>query len=238
MLGSLEKLVAVLGTPLAVIYAVGHLAQVVNLWLVETAHEFSFVTAWHVVSILDRAVVIGLGLKYLVWTLPVAALILWLLPRLLQSFPDLVSRYAILRGLRRGVSSDADDGDQKTWLEWWMWSVFGSLVVSLLIVFIWLPVQAFLSPEDDPVLTYLPHVNIAVVTASADVGSEEQALVGLSETPYDATQNRRADAPTAVEGVLLSHDEQYWYVFSEHGPSKGRIVIVPVTRTSEIQVTR
>jgi len=32
MLGSLEKLVAVLGTPLAVIYAIGSLAQVVNLW--------------------------------------------------------------------------------------------------------------------------------------------------------------------------------------------------------------
>jgi hypothetical protein len=234
MLGSLEKLVAVLGTPLAVIYAIGSLAQVVNLWWVETAYEFRFLTAWHIVSIMDRAVVIGLGLKYLLWTLPVAALALWLLPRLLRRLPESADRYAILRNLRQGVLSNPEDENQKSWLEQWIWLVCGSFVVSLLIVVFWLPVQGYLSPGDNPVLKYLPHASITVAATPSSLDGDGQALVDSTGPSYSETQNEQAVEPTTVEGVLLSHDEAYWYVFSERGPSKGTVVAIPVTQTREI----
>jgi hypothetical protein len=236
MLGSLEKLVAVLGTPLAVIYAIGSLAQVVNVWWVETAYQFRFLTAWHIVSIMDRTVVIGLGLKYLLWTLPVAALALWLLPRLLRRLPESAFRYAILRNLRQGVLSSSEDEDQKSWLEQWIWLVCSAFVVSLLIVVFWLPVQARLSAGDDPVLKYLPHAKITVAATPPSLNSNGQALVSSTEPSYNETQNEQAVESTAVEGVLLSHDEAYWYVFSEQGPSKGTVVAIPVSQTSEIRM--
>jgi hypothetical protein len=236
MLGSLEKLVAVLGTPLAVIYAIGSLAQVVNVWWVETAYEFRFLTAWHIVSMMDSAVVIGLGLKYLLWTLPVAAVALWLLPRLLRRLPESAARYTILRNLRQGVLSSSEDENQKSWLERWIWLVCSAFVVSLLIVVFWLPVQARLTAGDDPVLKYLPHANITAAATPPSLSSNGQALVGWTTPSYNETQNEQAVEPTVVEGVLLSHDEAYWYVFSERGPSKGTVVAIPVSQTSEIRM--
>jgi hypothetical protein len=185
---------------------------------------------------MDKAVVIGLGLKYLLWTLPVAALVLWLLPRLLRRLPESADRYAILRNLRQGVLSNPEDENQKSWLERWIWLVCGSFVVSLLIVVFWLPVQARLSAGDDPVLKYLPHTRITAAASPPSTDSSGAALVSLTEPSYSETQNEQAVEPAVVEGVLLSHDEAYWYVFSEQGPSKGTVVAIPVTQTSEIRM--
>jgi hypothetical protein len=241
MLGSLEKSVAIFGTPLAVIYTIGHLAQVVNVWWIEKAYTLNFIAAWHVVSLLDRSVVIGLGLKYLAWTLPVVAMVLWLLVRLFRSDSGPVSRYAILRDVGRRLLPGSEDEDQRTWFEWWIWLVCGSFVVSLLVVFVWLPVQAFLSPEDDPVLAYLPLASITVAAGpetdtSNSVGTET-AFTDSIEHSYSAARGGQAVENGAVEGVLLSHDEQYWYVLSEGERDEGQVVIVPVDRTSEILIT-
>ena len=215
MLGSLEKLVAVLGTPLAVIYAIGSLAQVVNVWLVETAYDFRFLTAFHIVSILDRSVVIGLGLKYLLWTLPIAAIALFILPRFLRRLPASADRFALLRNLRQGVLSSSEGENQKSWLEQWIWLMCGSFIVSLFVMVCWLPLQAYLSVGEDPVLEYLPHAKIYVVAATPAVAIDGQALASQTAVSSSETQDERAVQPTVVEGVLLSHDEAYWYILSK-----------------------
>jgi hypothetical protein len=61
-------------------------------------------------------------------------------------------------------------------------------------------------------------------------------VAGQTDVPYGETRDGRAVQPTAVEGVLLSHDEAYWYILSKSEPTKGQVVAIPVSRTSEIQL--
>jgi len=242
MLGSLEKLVAILGTPLAFIYTIGHLAQVVNVWKVETAYNFNFVASWHVVSLLDKSVVIGLGLKYLAWTLLVVVLVLVLLIRLMRRYSDAIPRNATLQSLQQIVLPESEDEDkgERPLHEWWLWLVFSSFVLSLLIIFLWLPIQAFLSAEDDPVLAYLPSVNITIAAdpeaSSVSSNGTEQTFVSSVEPSYGEARSATAVQDNVVEGILLSHDEQYWYVLSEKGPSEGQVVGIPVSQTSEVRI--
>jgi hypothetical protein len=68
--------------------------------------------------------------------------------------------------------------------------------------------------KDREVLSYLPYINMTVT------GSTEPA----------------------VEGILLSHDTDYWYVFAEKGTENGEtlrsILVIPADKASEICVVR
>jgi hypothetical protein len=85
LVGSIAKLLANVSAPIAALFALGYLAQVVNIWRVASEnYKYGFTTAWHVASVIDRTVVIGIGLKYLVVSWAPAAgilLVVWFLKR-------------------------------------------------------------------------------------------------------------------------------------------------------------
>src|SRR5215203_828352 len=67
LVGSIAKLLANVSAPIAALFALGYVAQVVNIWRVARRnYDYNFITAWHIASVIDRTVVIGIGLKYLV----------------------------------------------------------------------------------------------------------------------------------------------------------------------------
>jgi hypothetical protein len=104
MLAFVQKLLAVTGPPIAAIVAIGVLAEVTNLWRVEKTYKFSYIEGWQAVGLVDRWVLIGLGVKYLFFTL-------------LILLPLLVAAYLIRRWRSSRAPSRASQG---TWTTLWM----------------------------------------------------------------------------------------------------------------------
>lgn len=292
MLASLEKLIGIVGTPVAVIYGIGFLAQVANLWLVEKAHDFSFLTAWHAANLIDRAVVVGIGLKYWVFSLLIAVPIVLMLRKLSGSISTgntttmgdttTTGDTAPITG---GTASTTDStastaGDTApttggpastsglTRVERWIRFTLISFLIALPLLFLWLPLHALGCRQVDMaeisvpnvvcgkpygVVTYLPDVEMSVpasvVTNSESADTNGQTFVGVArpdenedgneytvtgtiEPSVVETQSQQDVEP--VRAVLLSHDTEYWYVFSEED---GKILSIPVDQASEIRVT-
>jgi hypothetical protein len=122
----------------------------------------------------------------------------------------------------------------------------------------WLPIHGLLPPEPDRVVAYLPRVNMVVqaksevdtnsvdgngqtffgvATPSANEGGNKYAVSGSVEPSGDEPQSEQAVKPKEVEGVILSHNSEYWYVLSAQEPYKNKLVIIPAGEASEIQVT-
>lgn len=286
MLGTVEKLLAILGTPIAIIYGIGVLAQTLNLWFVEDSIGFSFLEAWHLVSLIDRTVVIGIGLKYMVFAVPIALIVMWLIVQVVRH-STWASKYSVLQNLREtveaktltpskseaqkvranAVQQNGDEAQEQTgneakevpsWTEKWMWTMLSSFVVAVILVLGWLPIHGLLPPEPDRVVAYLPHVNMVVTaksegdansvngngqtfvgtaTPSANEGENKYTVSGSIDPSVGETQSEQAIAPKEVRGVILSHDSEYWYVLSAQEPYKNKLVIIPVSEASEIQVT-
>lgn len=257
MLDSLQKLLAVTGPPIAAIVAIGVLAEVTNLWRVERTYRFSYIEGWHAVGLVDRWILIGLGVKYLFFTL------LILLP--------LVGLFSLLRWLVRGRPSSPPSSteSQGTWTARWIqtstptsgtaesnlttsWTqtTTGSdnktpkslverwvllVVAATALMFIWLPLHALISPNKDEVLNYLPHVELSVTAdSSSPTGSieENEPTFTSIAKPVDEVVE-----PAIIEGVLLSHDANYWYLLSQEGLHEGNLVAVPLDKASDIRIT-
>jgi hypothetical protein len=75
VLGQLGQLVAVVGTPVAVVYALGLLAIVGDLRFVEpTSQRLGILAAWNAAGLVDREILLGVGTIIFVPSLIVAIL--------------------------------------------------------------------------------------------------------------------------------------------------------------------
>ena len=111
--------------------------------------------------------------------------------------------------------------------------------------------------SDDPgVLEYLPNVEMTRTVdseSSADsADGVEQAFSGSAKpagggdkTEYTVSgtlesSNKKTPGgqaePKKVEGILLSHDTEYWYVFATKGTCDGKVLFIPVDEASDINV--
>src|SRR3712207_3262716 len=110
MMSSAAKLLANVSAPIAALFAIGYIVQVVNLWVVARQHySFGFITAWHVASVIDRTVIIGIGLKYLVFFWFAAILIMFLATFLRRRYPD-----NLLERFRRYVAATPEEAPAPT----------------------------------------------------------------------------------------------------------------------------
>jgi hypothetical protein len=293
MISAIGKLLANVAAPIAALYAIGYLAQVVNIWLVaKQNYGFRFITAWHVASVIDRTVMIGIGLKYLVFTWFLAVVILFLAAVLrrhrpnnpLTRFrkyvvatltsapaesPSAPSRWAffsggpipIYFGGQVTTTSNETKADGSTW---WLGSILLAVVLALLWLFIkglLAPTPVLKNPSDREVLSYFPYVNLTVggpAEVPSGASSEAQPFTGTAkpsenaeEGTYtvtgslDSTGGDTQDGPVKpeeVEGILLSHDSDYWYILAEEGADEGtsqrRILVIPADEASEVCVVR
>lgn len=115
MLAAVQRVLALAGTPVAAILAIGIVAQVVNLWRVEQTYFFSYVEAWHAAGLIDRWVLIGLGVKYLLYGLASATilLIIWLpLRSPMRLLIRWLRRYAPIRALIRWYSLNPSEAPE------------------------------------------------------------------------------------------------------------------------------
>lgn len=280
MLASIQKVLAVAGTPIAAILAIGVLTEVTNLWRVENTYKFSYIEGWHAVGVIDRWVLIGIGVKYLFFTLLVllfllglAYLIRWVVGRgrsipasagdaqgtwtawwIQTSTPPGGTAQSNLTAWWTQTSAGSGGDTPKTLAERWVWLVIAATVV----LFIWLPLHAWISPNDDRVLDYLPHIDMTVAVDSSDSldsmegdaqtfsgvakpaeeeGEGAYTVSGSIELKESESQNGQQAKPVVMSGVLLSHDANYWYILSQEGFYEGNIVAVPLDEATDIRVT-
>jgi hypothetical protein len=76
-----------------------------------------------------------------------------------------------------------------------------------------------------------------LATPSASEGENKYVVSGSVVSPKGELQSELAVTFKEVEGVLLSHNSEYWYVLSAQEPYKNKLVIIPVGEASEIRVT-
>lgn len=277
MLDSIGKLLANVSAPIAGLFAVGYLAQVVNLYVVARQnYNFGYITAWHVASVIDRTVVIGIGLKYFVVSWLVAIVILLATASLRgenSSAEDapLPSSWVFFVGgptpVYIGGQEPPDSGkNEADSSSLWLGSVLlavGLALAWLIIVGWFFPTPVAKNPGDREVLSYLPYVNMTLTddTEEADnsADGEGQPFTGTARPSDEETEDTYAvtgsidpvgtdspdepsTEPKRVEGILLSHNSDYWYVFAEEGAEEGtaprRLLVIPAARTDEICVVR
>jgi hypothetical protein len=100
MLGTVEKLITIVGAPVTVLYSLGFLAFVTDLWVIEYEHGFRFLAAWHAVGLIDREVILASGTVLLIVSLIIGFLLLQLFAFSFEEIKKSPSFHPILRAQR------------------------------------------------------------------------------------------------------------------------------------------
>jgi hypothetical protein len=210
MVGNLEKFVAIVGAPVAVLYSLGLIAFVNDLWRVEFEHGFRYLAAWHAAGFIDREVILGTGVWFLFWSLVVSFVVL----QVLSFFVESLRKYTILPPniSKAQAGSTPQPIPQEPVAVKWLSLVMLSLPIGIGVVLLW----SFSNP--DGLLNNMPCVEMV-------------KAIGAEDAEQDSPAGTATEEP--VNGVLLSSDSAYWYVLDN---SKGRVLAIPLAEASEIQV--
>jgi hypothetical protein len=206
MLGTIEKVFTIVGAPVAVLYSLGFLAFVNDLWYVEYEYGFRFLAAWHAAGLIDKEVILGVGTWYLLFSLLISFALLQLFALLFNEPRKCTFLPPNTKKQQPSVAIE-----QKPPTEKWLWHVLVAIPVGIVLVFAW---TYFFT---DGLVNNMPCVEI-VRTVGAEDSQGGSASTGTEEL---------------IKGMLLSNDSAYWYVLDN---SKGRVTAIPLAEASEVEV--
>lgn len=252
---AIQKFVTVLGAPIALIYAIGVLAQVINLGFVEKTYDFSYLKAWHIVGLMDREYVIGLGVKYLAFSLAVAiALIIVLVILLLvlswltktaapESFVTKSVTFLTRRLTPEGTAPEEPSQEISHRLEEAAQALDSRAFTPCINISpqkSWFEKYKILLIVSVPValttiLLWLPlHAHLIHTMTPREPNSVISYLPRIEMSISSSADN---PSPYTLEGVFLSRDSEYWYILSLGEGRVADLAVVPLEKANEVRIT-